>query len=120
MTLACLLLIVCVYHVPYDNLLLIAPLALLLRRRPTHPIAWPDRARTAVTVLLLLPVVDPLGWSPVNRVLGKSGFEWMLHTTMMNTYVLVVFGLCIWTALRQATAATSPEPRADPLAERSS
>jgi hypothetical protein len=100
-TLACLFLLVSIYHVPYDNLLLIGPLALLFRRRPSHPIAWPDRVRTAVTVLLLLPVVDPLGWSPVNRVLGKSGFEWMLHTTMMNTYVLVALGLCVWTAFRQ-------------------
>lgn len=106
-TLVCLVMLTSVYHVPYDYLLLIGPLALLLRRSPSHPIAWPRRVRGAVTVLLLIPVVDPLGWSPINAALGKSGFEWMLGTTMMSTYVLTALGLCAWTATRQVRATAS-------------
>jgi hypothetical protein len=87
--------------VSYDYLLLFAPLILLLRRRPTYPTAWPRRVRPTVAVLLALPTFDVLGWSPVNRVLGKSGFEWMLHPTMYGVYVLTALGLCMWTAFRQ-------------------
>jgi hypothetical protein len=89
------------YHVSYDYLLLFAPLILLVRRRPTCPTAWPRRVRPTVAALLALPTFDVLGWSPVNRVLGKSGFEWMLHPTMYGVYVLTALGLCGWTAFRQ-------------------
>ncbi len=104
-TLACLLILVPMYHVPYDYLLLVGPLVMLARPGATVSIAWPRRARLAVALLLLMPVIDPLGWSPINAVLGKSGFEWMFGTTMMSTYVLVALGLCIWTALRTTRTA---------------
>jgi hypothetical protein len=86
---------------------------MLLRPRPTTTIAWPRHARVAVTVMLLVPLVDPLGWSPVNTVLGKSGFEWLFGPTMFSIFVLTSLGLCVWTAFRQlqdspATAPTSP------------
>lgn len=100
-TLVCILTLTGTYHVAYDYLLLFAPLVLLVRRAPTYPTAWPRRVRPAVLVLLALPTFDLLGWSPVNAVIGKSGFEWMLGTTMESTYVLVALGLCVWTALRQ-------------------
>lgn len=100
-TLVCLLVLICLYHVPYDYLLLVPPVVLLARRAPTRPIAWPRRVRVAVPLLLLVPLVDPLGWSPVNSVLGKSGFEWMIGPTMLAVYTLTALGLCVWTALRQ-------------------
>lgn len=100
-TLVCVLTLTGTYHVAYDYLLLFAPLVLLVRRTPTYPTAWPRRVRPAVLVLLAVPTFDPLGWSPVNAVVGKSGFEWMLGTTMESTYVLVALGLCVWTAVRQ-------------------
>ena len=99
-TLACLLTLVTMYHVPYDYLLLIGPVLMLCRPHATIAIAWPRRVRGAVVILLLIPLVDPLGWSPINSVFGKSGFQWMLGTTMMSTYIAVAIGLCIWTALR--------------------
>ena len=101
LTLGCLLILTCLYHVPYDELLLTGPMVLLARRAPVHGIAWPRRTRVTVFVLLLIPLVDPLGWSPINAVLGKSGFEWMLGPTMLSLDVLVALGLCIWTAFRQ-------------------
>lgn len=100
-TLVCILTLSGTYHVAYDYLLLFAPLVLLVRRAPTYPTAWPRRVRPAVLILLALPTFDLLGWSPVNAVVGKSGFEWMLGTTMESTYVLIALGLCVWTALRQ-------------------
>ena len=103
--LVCLLILTSTYHVPYDYLLLVAPVSLLLRPSTPRGIPWPRRVRGAVAVLLLVPLVDPLGWSPVNAVLGKSGFEWMLGTTMMSMYVLVALGLCAWTAWRQVRSA---------------
>ena len=103
-TLFCLLVLTSMFHVPYDYLLLVGPVALLARPRPSRPIAWPYRARTAVMVLLLVPLIGPLGWSPINAAIGKSGFEWMLKTTMMSTYVLIALGLCVWTAIRQLRA----------------
>ena len=101
LTLGCLVILTCLYHVPYDELLLIGPMVLLARRGPTHAIAWPRRTRAAVFVLLLIPLVDPLGWSPVNAALGKSGFQWMLGPTMLSLDILVALGLCIWAACRQ-------------------
>ena len=110
--LGCLLILTSTYHVPYDYLLLVGPMVMLTRRGPSHAIAWPRHVRTTVTLLLLVPLVDPLGWSPINAVLGKSGFQWMLGTTMMSTYVLIALGLCGWTAIRQlrVTATVSPVP----------
>jgi hypothetical protein len=107
-TLVCVLTLVGTYHVPYDYLLLLAPIVMLARPAPSLPTAWPRRVRVAVPVLLALPVLDPLGWSPVNAVLGKSGFEWMLHPTMLCTYVLVALGLTAWAALRQLRLPASP------------
>jgi Glycosyltransferase family 87 len=103
-TLVCLLLLTSTYHVPYDYLLLVGPIALLLRPATDRGVRWPPRVRTTVTVLLLIPLIDPLGWSPVNATVGTSGFEWLLGTTMMSTYVLVALGLCAWTAWRQGSA----------------
>ncbi len=101
LALGCLVILTCLYHVPYDELLLIGPMVLLARRAPTHAIAWPRRTRAAVFVLLLVPLVDPLGWSPVNAAIGKSGFQWMLGPTMLSLDILVALGLCIWAARRQ-------------------
>ncbi|MBK5288213.1 MAG: hypothetical protein JJE46_07080 [Acidimicrobiia bacterium] len=95
---------------PYDSLLLVGPLVMLCRPRATVAIAWPRRVRVIVVILLLIPMIDLLGWSPINAVLGKSGFEWMLGTTMMSTYVLVALGLCGWTGLRTATR-SEPAPQ---------
>ena len=114
LALVCLLVLTSMYHVPYDYLLLVVPVAMLLRRAPTSPIAWPRRVRTAIVLMLLVPLVDPLGWSPVNAVLGKSGFEWMFGPTMMSVFVLTSLGLCVWTAWRQlhlaSPVAASPPP----------
>ena len=101
LTLACLLILTCLYHVPYDELLLVGPVVLLARRAPVHGIAWPRRTRAAVFVLVLIPLVGPLGWSPINAVLGKSGFEWMLGPTMLSLDLLAALGLCIWAGFRQ-------------------
>jgi hypothetical protein len=108
--LVCLLVLVSMFHVPYDYLLLAAPVAMLLRARPTTPIAWPRRARIAVALMLLVPLVDPLGWSPVNAVLGSSGFEWMFGTTMKSILVLTSLGLCVWTAFRQLQDSPADAP----------
>ena len=105
-TIVCLLVLTSMYHVPYDYLLLVAPALMLARPRAHSPIAWPRRVRTWVLLLLLVPVVGPLGWSPIHAVLGKSGFQWMLGPTMLSTYVLTALGLCAWTALR--VSATTP------------
>ena len=75
LTLACLLILTCLSQVPYDELLLVGPMVLLAHRAPVYGIAWPRRTRVAVFVLLLIPLVGPLAWSPINAVLGKSGFE---------------------------------------------
>ena len=101
LTLGCLVILTCLYHVPYDELLLIGPMVLLARRAPRNAITWPRRTRVAVFVLLLIPLVDPLGWSPVNAALGKSGFQWMLGPTMLSLDILVALGLCVWAARRQ-------------------
>ncbi len=99
-TLACLFILTSVYHVPYDYLLLVGPALMLARPRPTHRIEWPSRVRAVVLTLILIPLADPLGWSPVNAAVGKSGFEWLLGPTMMSVYVMTALGLCLWTALR--------------------
>lgn len=111
-TLGCLLILTSMYHVPYDFLLLVGPVLMLARRHPRHAIAWSRRVRPTVTALLLIPLVDPLGWSPINAVLGKSGFEWMLGPTMLSIYVLSALMLCGWTAIRQIqmSAAVTAEP----------
>jgi Protein of unknown function (DUF2029). len=106
-TLGCLLILTSAYHVPYDYLLLVGPLLMLARRRPLHAIAWPYRVRPAVIALLIVPMIDPLGWSTINAVLGKSGFEWMLGPTMMSSYVLMALALCGWTAVRQIQLPTT-------------
>ena len=61
-------------------------------------------------VLLLIPLVDPLGWSPINAVLGKSGFEWMLGPTMLSLDLLAALGLCLWTGFRQIRERGTVEP----------
>ncbi|MEP6623684.1 MAG: glycosyltransferase 87 family protein [Acidimicrobiia bacterium] len=110
-TFAVLLMLTSMYRVSYDYLLLTGPLVMLARRAPNRSIAWPHAVRSTVFWLLLLPVVDPLGWSPINAVLGKSGFEWMFGPTMMAIYVVAALVLCAWTALRQLR---SPRPVTEP------
>ncbi len=110
LTLGCLLILTCLYHVPYDELLLVGPMVLLARRAPAHGVSWPRRARAAVFVLMLIPLVDPLGWSPINAVLGKSGFEWMLGPTMLSLDLLAALGLCLWTGFRQIRERGTVEP----------
>jgi len=112
LALVCLLVLTSMYHVPYDYLLLVVPVAMLLRPRPTHTIAWPRHARTVVALMLLVPLVDPLGWSPVNAVLGKSGFEWMFGPTMFAVFVLTSLAICAWTAFRQLHTAPVATPTA--------
>ena len=58
--------------------------------------------------MLLVPLIDPLGWSPVNAMLGKSGFEWMFGPTMTSVYVLSSLGLCAWAAIRQLQGFPAP------------
>jgi hypothetical protein len=103
-TTACLLMLTSAYHVTYDHLLLIGPIVMLARPRATTAIAWPRRVRTAVLVLMLIPVIDPLGWSVVNAVVGKSGFEWMLGPTVLSLELLAALALCLWTGMRQVGA----------------
>ena len=112
LTLGCLLILTCLYHVPYDELLLIGPMVLLARRAPTHVAAWPRRTRVAVFILLLIPLVDPLGWSPINAVLGRSGFEWMLGPTMLSLDLLSALGLCMWATCRQIRKRGTVAPKA--------
>ncbi len=114
-TFGILLILTSMYRVSYDYLLLVAPLVMLARRAPSRAIAWPDKVRSTVFFLLLLPVVDPLGWSPINSVLGKSGFEWMLGPTMMALYVLAALVLCAWTAFRQLRVAVPAAAPAAPV-----
>jgi hypothetical protein len=108
--LGCLLIVLGTYHVSYDHLLLLAPLVLLLRPGPHHAVAWPRRVRTTVIVLMLVLVVDPLGWSVVNGTFGASGFEWMAKATALAIYSIVALGLCVWTAVRQTRAAGDRPP----------
>ena len=79
-TLACLLILMSMYHVPYDYLLLVDRSRVAVPAR--RPIRSPGRAGSGPrsSLMLLVPLVDPLGWSPVNAVLGKSGFQWMFGT----------------------------------------
>jgi hypothetical protein len=114
LTIVCLLMIITTYHVAYDYILLIPPMAMLLRPRPTHPIAWPRYVRRTVALMLLAPIVSPLGWSPVNAALGTSDVRWALSSSLMSVYVLVALGLCVWTAQRQLRGA-SVTPLVTPL-----
>ena len=71
-TLAALVILVPIFRVDYDLLLLTWPLLLLARRRP-HDEIGPRALRTVLTLLLLIPMVDPMGWSVVGDVLGRGG-----------------------------------------------
>lgn len=110
-TLACLTLLLAVYHVPYDLLLLTWPIVLLARHHPADAAAWPRYGRGTVLALLLVPTVDPMGWSVVNDVVGRKGLMSHLAGATTNGLCLIVaFGLCTWVAVR-ATRRTRDRDR---------
>lgn len=99
-TLACLVIVVPIFHVGYDLLLLTWPILLLLRRRPGDAI-WPSWLRTALVGLLMLPMVDPTGWSVFGDVLGRRGVaSHLLGPTASGLCLLAAFGICCFTAFR--------------------
>jgi hypothetical protein len=99
-TLAVLTVLVPLFRVGYDLLMLTWPILLLLRRRPPDAI-WPARLRLALVVLLLVPLVDPLSWSPVTSVLGRNGLaDHLLGSTAMALCLLAAFAICCLLALR--------------------
>lgn len=99
-TLAVLTILVPLFRVGYDLLLLTWPVLLLLRRRPADAI-WPGRVRVLLAVLLLFPMVDPLGWSLVGDVVGRRGVaEHLLGSTAIGLCLLVAFAICCALAFR--------------------
>jgi hypothetical protein len=99
-TLAALVILVPIFRVGYDLLLLTWPILLLLRRRPRDAI-WPGRLRTALVVLLLIPMVDPIGWSVVATVLGRDGIaDHLLGPTALGLCLLAAFAICCVAAFR--------------------
>jgi hypothetical protein len=114
LTLAALVTVTCTFHVPYDLLLLLWPVLLLVRRGPPDAAVWPARVRPAVLVLVLLPAVDPLSWSFVNQTVGQiPGADRVLGVTARGLCLIAALALCGWTAWRttQAEARTSRATR---------
>jgi hypothetical protein len=113
-TLACLIVLTSTFHVPYDLLLLTWPVLMLVRRTPPDVPAWSRRVRTAVLVLVLVPIVDPLSWSAVNNSLGAApGAKRLLGVTAQGLCLIVALGLTAWSAWRatQDAASTSRAAR---------
>lgn len=99
-TLAMLVILVPIFRVGYDLLLLTWPILLLLRRRPPDAI-WPKGLRTALTVLLVVPMVDPLGWTFVADVIGRKGVAaHFLGSTAIGLCLLGAFLICCLLAFR--------------------
>jgi hypothetical protein len=99
-TLAMLVILVPIFRVGYDVLLLTWPILLLLRRRPRDAI-WPAGLRIAVAVLLLVPMVDPLGWTFVSDALGRKGVaSHLLGSTALGLCLLAAFAICCLLAFR--------------------
>jgi hypothetical protein len=103
-TLACLLLLVPLFRVAYDLLMLTWPLLLLARRRPPDAL-WPPWLRTALLVLLLFPMVDPLSWSAVRDVVGRGDVVTeLLGSTAIGLSLLAALLLACFAAFRPARA----------------
>ena len=98
-TLSCLVILVPLFRVGYDMLLLSWPILLLARRRPRDAI-WPGRLRILLLVLLLVPVVDPLGWSFVGSILGHGVASNLLGPTALGLCLLAAFVICCLLAFR--------------------
>jgi hypothetical protein len=104
--LATLVVLTCTFHVPYDLLLLLWPILLLVRRDPPDAATWPPRVRTAVLVLLLVPAIDPLSWSVVHGTLGAvPGVDRLLGVTARGLCLVAALALSGWTAWRAGQAA---------------
>jgi Glycosyltransferase family 87 len=103
-TLSMLVILVPIFRVGYDLLLLTWPILLLLRRRPPDAI-WPGRLRVVVVILLLVPMVDPLGWSFVGEAIGRHGVAaHLLGSTALGLCLLAAFAICCLLAFRPARA----------------
>ncbi len=101
-----LVILVPIFRVGYDLLLLTWPILLLLRRRPRDAI-WPGRLRIVLVVLLLVPMVDPLGWSFVGDAIGRDGIAaHLLGSTALGLCLLAAFAICCLLAFRPARART--------------
>jgi hypothetical protein len=101
-SLVALVILVPIFRVGYDLLLLTWPLLLLLRRRPADRIG-PQWLRVVLAVLLLFPMVDPMGWSVVGDVLGRDGIvSELLGPTAIGLSLLAAFTICCLVALRPA------------------
>jgi hypothetical protein len=106
-TLACLTVVTCTFHVPYDLLLLTWPILLLVRRRPPDAAVWAIPMRRAVLILILIPMVDPMSWSAVTNTIGRiGGVDRLLGETAMGLCLIAAFVLCALTAWRVTQAAT--------------
>jgi hypothetical protein len=99
-TLAMLVILVPIFRVGYDILLLTWPILLLLRRHPRDAI-WPARLRMVLAGLLIVPMVDPLGWTFVGDAVGRKGVvSHLLGSTAIGLCLLAAFVLCCLLAFR--------------------
>lgn len=103
-TLAALVILVPIFRVGYDLLLLTWPILLLLRRRSVDAIrpAW---LRTALVVLLLIPMIDPTSWSAFDDVVGRGGLaSTVFGPTALGLCLLAAFAISCLLAVRPVRA----------------
>jgi len=108
--LAALLILVPFFHVPYDELLLAWPLALLLRRPLRDAPPWPRACRGTVTALLVVAMVGPTRWEGVNDALSRSVLARLAGPTIPGLCLLAALLLTSWTAWRASRADPERSP----------
>jgi hypothetical protein len=107
--LACLALLLSVYHQSYDALLLALPaVALALADEPT---AWPPgtaRRRRFTLALLLVPGINYLATHTLIGRIGPAHLLWLLIATANGAAILMAFVLWAGMAIRPAPGRSAP------------
>jgi hypothetical protein len=105
--LACLAILLCVYHQSYDALLLALPAtAVAMPARGRWPAAW--RLRWLMLALLLLPGVNYLATDTLVDRLAPAPWAWLLIATANGAAILAAFILWMGLALRRAPPGSAP------------
>ncbi len=101
-SLACVTILVAVYHVSYDALLLTLPLIALAAQRPEWVWRRHPRLRSLLFALLLVPAVNYVATSGVVQKLETYGVPWRLVTGINGAALIAAL-------LLSAALARSPE-----------
>jgi hypothetical protein len=114
-SLACVTVLLCVYHQGYCLLLLTLPLTAVVADRAAPPWVSQPGLRRVLLVALAIPMINYLPSATAITALGITGAPWLVITSVNGTCLVVAMAVYLWLAFqpgvsdRTARAADLPK-----------